>query len=398
MTSERTVLVVGAGPVGLAAALALDSAGLAVMLVAGRQVLRDDGRAAAILADGLAFLDDIGAGEAIRRAGAPLAGIRIVDATNRLFRAPTVLFRATEIGEPDFGTSVLTPEIVRLLAEEAARRPGISRLDLSVEEARVADREVTVRLDDGSSLVAALAIAADGRKSLLREAAGIRCRSWSYPQAALTFAVAHRRDHDDISTEFHTSEGPLTFVPAGDRRSTVVWMMRPDRAERLSAGGAVPVAREAEAASRSFLGRLEPVSAVGHYPMGGLSVDSMAAGPVVLVGETAHAFPPIGAQGLNLGLRDARDLAGLLSRHRDRPAAVVGSPEISAWDRQRRRDAALTTAGVDALNRSLLSGMPPVHAARGLAMAALGSLPPLRRAAMQLGMGRGASMQALGGR
>jgi 2-octaprenyl-6-methoxyphenol hydroxylase len=397
MNDPATPVVVGAGPVGLATALALDAEGLPSTLVAGRQTPADDGRAAAILADGLAFLDRAGAGSAIRAAGAPLAAIRIVDATGRLFRAPTVLFRASDIGEAAFGTSVLTAEIVRALAGEVARRPGIRRIDANVVSAARSDGVLALTLDSGETLQAPLAIAADGRRSLLREAAGIKARTWSYDQSALTFAVGHARDHEDISTEFHTDEGPFTLVPAGDRVSTVVWMMRPERATRLAAAGAATLAQEAERACRSLLGKLTVSSPVGHYPMGGLSVDRMVSGPVLLVGETAHAFPPIGAQGLNLGLRDARDAVALVAHFRDRAGAIAGSPEAAAFDRNRRRDAAVTTAGVDTLNRALLSSLVPAHAARGLAMAALGALPPLRRAAMALGMGRRPSLSTLSG-
>lgn len=397
MHPDEPLLIVGAGPVGLATALALDTAGLPVTLVAGRQRPADDGRAAAIMEDGLTFLDGIGAGEVIRRAGAPLTGIRIIDATNRLFRAPTVLFRATEIGERAFGSSLLTSGIVRLLAEEVARRPGITRLDRNVTRAEIISGKACLTLDDGQQLLVPLAIAADGRKSLLRESAGISSRAWSYPQSALTFAVKHSRDHDDISSEFHTAEGPFTLVPAGERQSTIVWMMQPSRAEGLMAAGPAVIAREAEATSRSLLGKLEVASTIGHYPMSGLSVDRMAAGPVLLVGETAHAFPPIGAQGLNLGLRDARDLARLLSRFAGKVGELAGSPAVLAWDRDRRRDATVTTAGVDALNRSLLSSLLPVQLARGLAMSALGSSSPLRRVAMNLGMGRVPALAALNG-
>jgi 2-octaprenyl-6-methoxyphenol hydroxylase len=382
MNARDPILVVGGGPTGLATALSLEATGHAVTLVAGRAEPRDDGRAAAILADGLAMLDAAGAGEAIRAEGAPLAAIRIIDVTDRLFRAPTVLFRASELGERAFGASLPTRRIVGILAEQAARRPAIRIVAANVTEASAGEHGTAVVTDTGERIEAGLAVAADGRRSLLREAAGIRARQWSYPQAALTFMVRHRRDHDDISTEFHTSEGPFTLVPAGDRLSSVVWMMAPDKAARLHAAGPEALAQAAEGTARGILGPFSVISDIGHYPMGGLSVDRMAAGSVVLVGETAHAFPPIGAQGLNLGLRDVRDLVAALASGGDRRRALAG------WDAERRRDAALTTAGVDALNRSLLSSLPPVGAARGAAMAALGALPPLRRLAMTLGMGR----------
>jgi 2-octaprenyl-6-methoxyphenol hydroxylase len=392
MAQQNEIVVVGGGPVGIATSLALDGAGFAVTLVTGRAVLRDDGRAAAILEDGLAFLDGCGAGAPIRREGSPLAAIRIIDVTGRLLPAPPVMFRASELGERAFGSSLATQRIVALLMEAARARGTIRLIAANVASASFAHGRPLIATDEGETLSPALAVAADGRKSLLREAASIRTRSWAYPQEGLTFLVRHTRDHEDISTEFHTPEGPLTFVPAGNSLSSVVWMMAPARAERLVAAGPETVAREAETTGHAILGRLVVASGIGRYPMGGVSVDRMTAPGLALVGETAHAFPPIGAQGLNLGLRDARDLAKALVPGRDNTAALL------AYDRARRRDAAVTTAGVDTLNRSLLSGFLPVSLARGAAMAAFASLPPLRRLAMTLGMGRTPALPFSAGR
>jgi 2-octaprenyl-6-methoxyphenol hydroxylase len=391
---QPDLVVVGGGPVGLAAALGSAADGHSVRLVTGRAVLRDDGRAAAILEDGLAWLDAIGAGTAIRQAGAPLAGIRIVDGSSRLFRAPTVLFKASEAGLDAFGASVETRRIVEILSALCAQSSLIERIEANVTVADAAETGVTLGLDDGRIITTAFCIAADGRRSLLREAAGIKARNWSYPQTALTFMVKHRQDHEDLSTEFHTEEGPMTYVPAGDRRSTVVWMMAPGRAERLIAGGPALIARESERLGLSILGRLEVISEVGAYPMSGLSVPAMSSGRIALVGETAHAFPPIGAQGLNLGLRDVSTLLAALPKGVP-PSLWAGSPALAAWERARRRDAALTTTGVDALNRSLLSSLPPVAMARGAAMAALGAFAPLRRLAMTMGMGRRPALPGL---
>ncbi len=117
--------------------------------------------------------------------------------------------------------------------------------------------------------------------------------------------------------------------------------------------------------------------------MGGLLAKRFVAPGIALVGETGHAFPPIGAQGMNLGFRDADTLADALAA-----GIAAGDPEarLDAWDSGRRRDAGLRTAGVDAFNRSLLTDFLPVAAARGLGLAALKAIPPLRRAAMRVGL------------
>jgi 2-octaprenyl-6-methoxyphenol hydroxylase len=202
----------------------------------------------------------------------------------------------------------------------------------------------------------------------------------------MTFAVSHLRDHEDISTEFHTTGGPFTLVPAGDHQSTVVWMARIKDAERLLALDDTAFALAAERTCRSLLGKLTITSQRGAYPMGGLLAERFTVPGLALVGETGHAFPPIGAQGMNLGFRDADTLADALAKAFTKGESHELSSALSGWDADRRRDAGLRTAGVDMFNRSLITDLLPVSMARGLGLAALKGIPPLRRAVMRAGL------------
>ncbi|TGP14589.1 UbiH/UbiF family hydroxylase, partial [Mesorhizobium sp. M1D.F.Ca.ET.231.01.1.1] len=87
------------------------------------------------------------------------------------------------------------------------------------------------RLADGTGLSASLAVAADGRLSPAREAAGIRAFARPYPQSALVLNFGHRSDHGFVSTEFHTETGPFTHVPLPGRRSSLVWVVKPEKAQ-----------------------------------------------------------------------------------------------------------------------------------------------------------------------
>jgi 2-octaprenyl-6-methoxyphenol hydroxylase len=401
MGKERTspphaappLTILGGGPVGWLSALALARrcpAGAPIRLIAGRRTPPEDGRAAALVGRSMDILADLGLEERFRAEGGPLAAIRIIDATGRLLRAPTTLFRALDNGDPDFGVSLTTARIVALLAEAASALPQVEVLpvDVTAVERREAGGFV-LTTDEGATLHASFLVAADGQRSLARDAAGIRTRRWSYPQTALTFAVRHLRDHEDVSTEFHTAHGPFTLVPAGPGRSTVVWMTTPDEAARLMALDDAAFARAAERTSQSILGKLTLAGARGAYPMRGLLAQQFAAPGLALVGETGHAFPPIGAQGLNLGFRDAATLAEAVARLLREGADLSAPGVLAAWDRGRRRDAGMRTAGVDLFNRSLLAGLTPVDALRGAGLAALGAVAPLRRMAMRIGLARG---------
>jgi 2-octaprenyl-6-methoxyphenol hydroxylase len=390
-STSPIITILGGGPVGWLSALSLARvcpAGTAIRIVTGRRAPPEDGRAAAIIGRSMDILRGLGLEDRFRAEGAPLAAIRIVDATGRLLRAPTTTFRAADIGEDDFGVSMTTARIVALL-RAAAEAAGI---DIVAQDATAVARRddggFALTLDDGGALAAPFLVAADGQRSLAREAAGIRVRHWAYPQTALTFSVTHVCDHADVSTEFHTADGPFTLVPNGAHCSTVVWRTTPARAERLMGLDDSAFALEAERTSQSLLGRLTLAGARGAYPMRGLLAERFAAPGLALVGETGHAFPPIGAQGLNLGFRDADTLADAVARVLAAGGDLHAPDALAAWDRGRRRDAGLRTAGVDLFNRSLLAGLLPVDALRGAGLAALGAVAPLRRAAMRLGMGR----------
>jgi 2-octaprenyl-6-methoxyphenol hydroxylase len=385
------VTILGGGPIGYLAALCIADRlpdTKRIRLITGRRVPAADGRGAALVGRSMAILDQLGLGEAFRTEGAPLAAIRIIDVTGRLVRAPTTTFRASEAGEPHFGVSLTTARIVELMAEKA--RAGGRIEILSVDIKGIVRQEQGFRLmdDQGRAHHAPFLVAADGQRSLAREAADIPVRRWSYPQTALTFAVTHTLDHEEISTEFHTADGPFTLVPAGDRLSTVVWMTRTDEAERLMAMDETAFARTAEKTCRSILGKLTLASPRGAYPMSGLLAERFTAPGIALVGETGHAFPPIGAQGMNLGFRDADTLADALKNAFANGQTADSTDALVHWDRDRRRDAGLRTAGVDAFNRSLLTDLLPVTMARGLGLAALKNIPPLRRAVMRAGLGQ----------
>ncbi len=386
MIIQHDIAVVGGGPVGLTAALALAGAGRDVGLITPAETHFDKGRTAALMAPALELLGDLMPIGKLETVGATLAAIRIIDVTGALFRAPTLTFRAAEIGLDRFGLNIPNDRLVESLRQQVDATSGIKTVSAALLESEDQQGGLLLKLDNGQEISVRAAIAADGKRSAMRGLAGISTREWSYPQAALTFHVRHERDHLDTSTEFHTREGPFTLVPLSDGLSSVVWMMKPDRAQDLLAQKPAEFARAAQQTCQAILGRLTLASERALIPMSGLRASTMSKGRVALVGEAAHAFPPIGAQGLNLGIRDVRDLAKALDGGNDMDAA------FRRYAAMRQADVMLRTAAVDALNRSLLAGFLPFDALRGLGMSALGSISPLRRAVMRLGIGNSASL------
>jgi 2-octaprenyl-6-methoxyphenol hydroxylase len=388
------VVIVGGGPAGLTAAVALAGAGVATALIAPPATAADN-RTTALLAGSVTALDTLGIWERCRAQAAPLRVLRIVDDTARLLRAPEVRFEASEIGLAAFGHNIENRVLLAALAARARELPALTLLEDAAEAVVVEDGKVTVRREAAAPLTARLAIGADGRHSRCRAAAGIATQGWSYPQIALTFNLSHSRQHEDTSTEFHTEDGPFTLVPLPGLRASLVFVANPEDAPRLTALPDQELAADIERRSHSILGKVAVEHGRGVFPLQVETARSFGARRIALIGEAAHVIPPIGAQGLNLGLRDAATIAELVvAAYRD--GRDVGAEEITArYEHMRRADVTSRTVAVDLLNRSLLSGFLPFYGARGLGLFLLDRIGPLRRAVMREGVTPAASQPRL---
>jgi 2-octaprenyl-6-methoxyphenol hydroxylase len=252
-----------------------------------------------------------------------------------------------------------------------------------------------VTLSGGGEITAQLVIGADGRRSLSREAAGIDTDGFDYPQTALTFNLSHSRPHRDASTEFHTAYGPFTLVPLPGLRSSLVWVVKPEDAERITTLDDTQLALEIEQHAHSILGKLTLEGGRGRFPLSVQTARRFAANRTVLVGEAAHTLPPIGAQGFNLGLRDIATIAELVAQAKRDGEDIAGAGVIGTYDQRRRADTQTRKLAVDLLNRSLLTDFLPVQSARGLGLYLIDRIGPLRRAVMREGVVPAASAPKL---
>jgi 2-octaprenyl-6-methoxyphenol hydroxylase len=376
------IIVAGTGPVGLIAALALADLGVPVTL-AGHSPPAEDRRTTALMTPALAQLNGLGVLTALQPKAAPLKAMRIVDATKRLIRSPVVTFRAAEIGEDHFGLNIPNRDLNAALEAGVATRPGIVWKRELVTGWVIGPDSVSARLADGTGVEGILAVAADGRLSPAREAAGIKTSTRSYPQAALVLNFSHSRSHGFISTEFHTETGPFTQVPLPGNRSSLVWVVKPQTAEELLALDDASLSMRVEEQMQSMLGRVSVEPGRQVYPLGATLPLRFAGNRVALVGEAAHVFPPIGAQGLNLGIRDVRDLVKIVTENRYDPGT---DQALSAYDRKRRPDVLARAGAVNLLNLSLLSDMLPAQLARSAGLGAVGGFAPIRALFMREGL------------
>ena len=380
------VFVVGAGLAGLAAAVGFARVGRRV-ICAGAAERLGQGRTVALLGPSVDLLADLGVWPIVAPRAAPMRGLRIVDDTGSLFAPPPVEFRAREIGRDVFGWNVENAALAEALGAAAGAQSGLVRSAVNVAGFDFAPARATLTLADGRRFAAALVVGADGRASPSRRAAGISTRLRRYPQSALTVVLAHARPHDDVSTEFHTRQGPLTLVPlpaapGAPNRSSLVWAMSETQAKRRGALDDSALAAEIERQARALLGAMRIEGERWFFPLARQTVGRLVGARLALVGDAAHAFPPIGAQGLNLGLRDVRALIAAATASDDPGAEAT----LDAYARARAADVLFRTTAVAGLNRSLLAACAPVDLARGLGLAALGAIGPLRRLAMREGV------------
>ncbi|AGS21810.1 UbiH/UbiF family hydroxylase [Rhizobium etli] len=379
------IAVIGGGLAGMIAAIALGRGGRSVALVAP-VAAKEDRRTTALMDQSIRFLDRLTLWEKLRSAAAPLTSMRIIDGTDRLLRAPTTTFRAAEVGLDAFGYNFPNKALTEILEAATAGEGNITRFTDMAESIEISTERVSITLAGGETLTADFAVGADGRGSKLREAAGIGVRNWSYPQSAMVLNFAHSLPHQNISSEFHTKHGPFTQVPLPGSRSSLVWVQDPAEAAARMELPLAELGSLVETQMQSMLGKVSIEEGVQLWPLSGMMAHRFGKGRIALIGEAAHVFPPIGAQGLNLSLRDILALTDILCDRAELPV-----PAGESFDRRRRADIMTRTASVDLLNRSLLSDFLPVQMLRAAGLHILSAIPPLRNLVMREGIepGRG---------
>ena len=390
------IVVSGGGVAGLAAAAIFGQAGFSVICVdpappvTERDSAGSDLRTTAFLQPAQALLEQTGLWARLGPHAMPLQVMRIVDAGGPVAEPRVVKnFEAADISDKPFGWNLpnwlLRREMVAHLdgLETVAFRPGTAAVSLFTREA-----EARVGLSDGSQLRARMVIAADGRNSPMREAAGIPVKTTRYGQKALAFAVTHPIPHDNVSTEIHRSGGPFTLVPLPDHEgrpsSAIVWMESGPEVQRLTS---LPEdAFEAAMSERSchLFGPLKLASRRTVWPIISQLAERMFAQRVALVAEAAHVVPPIGAQGLNMSLGDMRVLLELAQANPDR---LGDAQMLQTYHRRRHLEITARVKGIDVLNRASMLHAQPLRDARAMGLNAIYSLGPVRKTLMQLGLG-----------
>ena len=380
---EHDVLILGGGLVGGTLGVALAASGLSVAVVdpadpAVTSTAAFDGRASAIASASGRMLDAIGIGGKLGGQGCAIRQIRVADGLE-----PGKLdFIAGDHDDP-LGTMYENRQLRAALYATAAAVPG---LDLRMRTRAVAvDRgsaRVTATLSDGSTVKAALLVAADGRASPTREAAGITVARWSYDHQAVIGAFHHERDHENIAFEIFYPSGPFALLPLPDdeigHRSAIVWTVDAKYGPAMLKLGDRAFLAEATARMGGFLGTLSAASPRAGYPLGFHHAARITAERLALVGDAAHGIHPIAGQGLNLGLRDVAALAEVLVEGKRIGMDLGDAALLARYQAWRGLDTLMTAAATDTLTR--LFGLPgrAASAVRRFGISAVDRIGPLK--------------------
>ena len=327
MTSD--IIIVGAGPAGLAFARGLAGTGLSVALVERQSLAAladpaDDGREIALTHRSVATLRDLGAWQRIDQAAvAPLRSARVLDGAS----AFALAFDPESGGEERLGQLVGNHHLRRALFAATEAQDGLT-LHTGVGVAAV-ERDaggIAVTLTDGRRLCARLLVAADARFSATRAALGIAAHETRLDRTMLLVRTTHERDHGEIATEWFDYHQTVALLPLAGRCTSVVLTVRPDEARRIAALHPDALSAELTRRTGGKLGMMSPVGAVHAYPLATVWSSHFAAPQAALIGDAAVGMHPVTAHGFNLGLRGAAALAGLVSH-----AAACGGDIASPW-------------------------------------------------------------------
>ena len=393
------VIIFGGGLVGLALASALDSSGLSAIVVdpadpAPRSQTAFDGRTSAVSSSSMRMLETIGVADQLAQPGCPIRRIAVADGLK-----PGGLHFDPDDEHP-LGFMHENRDLRSALQARAEAGKNLWLLWKSrVTSAERGDHGVVVALEDGRKLSAPLLVAADGRNSKTREAAGINIARWKYDHQAIVSVLRHERPHEHVAYEIFYPTGPFALLPMNDgpagHRSAIVWSVPNDDAAGWLSLDDPDFAAEAEAAMGGFLGKVELTAPRSSFPLGFHHAAQITAQRLALVGDAAHAIHPIAGQGLNLGFRDVAALAQVLVEGARLGLDLGDRQLLDRYQRWRALDALSVAFATDSLTRIYSIPGATASAVRRFGMGVVGRISPLRNRLMSEARGTSGDLPQL---
>lgn len=393
------MIIFGGGLVGLALAAALDSSGLSCIILdpadpQPRAAASFDGRTSAVSSSSMRMLETIGVAARLAAPGCPIWRIAVADGLK-----PGGLHF-----DPDDDTPLGFMHENRHLRAALHARVEEAKNSWLIWNSEVTavdrgDHEVVVSLKDGRKFTAPILVAADGRNSRTRDAAGINIARWQYDHQAIVSVLRHERSHENVAYEIFYTTGPFALLPMNDdssgHRSAIVWSVPEDDAAGWLALDDEDFALEAQAAMGGFLGKIEMLAPRSSFPLGFHHAARITAKRLALIGDAAHAIHPIAGQGLNLGFRDVAALTQVLVEGARLGLDLGDLQLLERYQKWRSLDALSVAFATDSLTRIYSVPGAAASAMRRLGMRLIGRLSPLRQKMMSEARGTSGDLPLL---
>ncbi|WP_417320492.1 UbiH/UbiF/VisC/COQ6 family ubiquinone biosynthesis hydroxylase [Emcibacter sp.] len=381
MSLNSDVIISGSGVAGMTLALGLARQGLTCTLLDRTDLtgtLNDDfdGRSYAISHAPYVMLESLGLWEKIGFEAQPINDIRVTDGFSPLY----LHFDERELGEGPLGYMVEVRHIRKGLYEALVAEKNITLLmPEHITDCQTTTGHTAVTLASGKKLTASLLVAAEGRRSPLRDMHGIRCRTWDYHQQGIVTTVEHKKDHGGIAHERFFPGGPFAILPLLGNRSSIVWTEPEDLAPTIMGLSEEAFNRELEKKFGDFLGNVRSLGQRWSYPLTLQLADRYTADRFCLVGDAAHGIHPIAGQGFNLGLRDIAVLLEVIVDQARLGGDIGAADVLDHYARWRRTDNATLALVTDGLTRLFSNDIAPVRLARQVGLGIVNEIPPLRK-------------------
>ncbi|WP_460062490.1 2-octaprenyl-3-methyl-6-methoxy-1,4-benzoquinol hydroxylase [Pseudomonas sp. S2_A05] len=398
------VLIVGAGMVGSALALALQDSGLEVLLLDGSPLsvkpfaaeAAFEPRVSALSAASQRILERLGVWDGIaQRRSSPYTDMHVWDGSG----TGQIHFSASSVHADVLGHIVENRVVQDTLLERLHGCDLGMLANARLEQMRRSGDDWLLTLADGRTLRAPLVIAADGANSAVRRLTGVATREWDYLHHAIVTSVRCSQPHRKTAWQRFTDHGPLAFLPLerdGQQDwCSIVWSTTPGEAERLMALEETAFCAELE---RAFEGRLgEVINADPRLcvPLRQRHAKRYVAEGLALIGDAAHTIHPLAGQGVNLGFLDAAVLAEVLLQAHQRGERLADVKVLSRYERRRMPHNLALMAAMEGFERLFQADPLPLRWLRNAGLKLVEQMPEAKALFVREALGLTGDLPAL---
>lgn len=389
MSKAHDIIIIGAALNGLAAALALGGPRvkrpLDIVVVDAKDprsfaTNAFDGRASAITAAARRMFEALGVWQQVAHEAQAMEEIIVTDSATPGAARPVLLqFGPEDMRGGPSSHMIENRHLYGAMLAEAQKAANIRFcVGQPVESYHFGPGLAYVMLADGTSVKASLIVAADGRNSPAREAAGIRLVGWPYDQMGLVATVEHELPHNGRAEEHFTPSGPFAILPLPGNRSSLVWSERKEAAERMLALPMAEFEEELKLRFGTHLGAVKLISGRHGYPLAMYIAETFSGPRLALVGDAAHVLHPLAGLGFNLGLRDVAALADCIHDAAGLGLDIGSEAVLERYTQWRRFDTVATGAAMDGMNRLFANTNPVLTLLRRAGLLAVNRMGGLK--------------------